>query len=292
MANPFELIGRTLDSLQQSHPLLAVPSAVLKRYGRDRAGQQAALVTFYGFLSVFPLLLLLVTFAGLFLRGTKLQSDIVNSALSQFPVIGGTLKDNLHAISKGNPAATLVSALGLLWGSLGVTNALQAASQRIWRTPDDEGPGLIPRIVKGLEILLALGALVVLSSVAAGASTIGAGYFGGATIVPRLLAIVVAILVNFVGYVTALWLLAPTRTDLRCLLPGAVIGAVGWTALQAFSGYLLGHQLHHASQIYGFFAVVLGLVFWINLGAQLFLLATETNLVLARHEWPVRLIGE
>ena len=56
--------------------------------------------------------------------------------------------------------------------------------------------------------------------------------------------------------------------------------------LQVLGGWLIGHRLQHASQLYGLFAVVFGLIFWINLGAQLFLYATELNLVLARREWP------
>ncbi len=263
-----------------------------KRYGEDRAGQLAALTTFYGFLSVFPLLLLLLTFAGLFLKDTKLQNDIVNSALAQFPVVGDKIRENLHAIAKTNPFAIIASSLGLLWGSLGVTSSLQNASHRIWRLPEEQSPGLWPRTWKGLQLLGALGTVVFLSTIPATMSTVGTQYFGGSSVIPRLLALGAALLVNLVGYLLVLWLLAPKPVRVRTLVPGTIFGAVGWTLLQALSGYLVGHQFHHASQIYGFFAVVLGMTFWINLGAQLFLYANELNLVLARAEWPRYIFGD
>jgi hypothetical protein len=56
--------------------------------------------------------------------------------------------------------------------------------------------------------------------------------------------------------------------------------------LQAVGGYLVGHYLRHTSQVYGVFAIVLGLLFWLYLGAQLTLYAAEVNVVAARRLWP------
>jgi YihY family inner membrane protein len=281
-----------VDRFQRRFRVTGVAFAVVKRYGEDHGGQLAGLVTFYGFLSVFPLLLLLLTFAGIFLEGTKLQEDIINSALAQFPVIGDQLASNIHAIARGNPFAITVSVIGLIWGSLGVTSSMQLAAHRIWRRPREEEPGIWPRTLKGIEILSTVLLIVVVSSVAAALSTIGVQYFGGSSIWPRVIIFVAALGVNFLGYVLILWLLAPPDRTLRLVLPGAIAGAIGWTILQAISGYLLGHQFHHASQIYGFFAVVLGMIFWISLGVQLFLYATELNVVIARREWPRYLFGD
>ncbi len=280
------------DRFQRRQRVTAVSFAVIKRYGEDRGGQLSALVTFYGFLSVFPLLLLLVTLAGLFLHGSKLENTIVNSALAQFPVIGTNLRENIHAVSKANVVAIIVSLLGLLYGSLGVTSSLQNATHQMWRLSREAARGFWPRMFKGFQLLGALGFIVVLSSVAAAMSTVGRQYFGGGGLLPRIVILLAALIANFAGYLLVLWLLAPDDTKLRMLLPGTIFGAVGWTILQALSGYLLGHQFHHASQIYGFFAVVLGLIFWINLGAQLFLYSTELNLVLAHHQWPRYLFSD
>ena len=129
-----------LDALQQRFTPSAFVVAIIKRYADDRAGRQAALITFYGLLSVFPLTLLLVTFATLFIAETTLQHDVVNSVLAQFPVIGVRLKDNIKAISAGNNLALAVAVLGLTWGSLGITNSLQGASATVWRRPRSEDP--------------------------------------------------------------------------------------------------------------------------------------------------------
>jgi YihY family inner membrane protein len=285
-------ITGAFDRFQRRYRVTGVAFAVIKRYGDDRGGQLAGLVTFYGFLSVFPLLLLLLTFAAIFLEGTKLQEDIVHSALAQFPVIGDQLAANIHAISKANTFAMVTSILFLLWGALGITSSMQSASHQIWRLPREAQPGLWPRTLKGLELLGTLFLIVVLSSVAATLSTVGAEFFGGHSVWPRLIAFGAAFAVNFVGYILALWLLAPKSIAIVRILPGSLLGAVGWTVITALSGYLLGHQFQHASQIYGFFAVVLGLIFWISLGVQLFLYSSELNVVLVSREWPRYLFGE
>lgn len=92
-----EGIVRWLDARQQRTPLLAFPFAVLKKFGDDRAGGLAALMAYYGFIALFPLLLLLVTLLGLALRGNaSLQRRVLESALSDFPIIGDELRTNIH----------------------------------------------------------------------------------------------------------------------------------------------------------------------------------------------------
>ena len=70
------------------------------------------------------------------------------------------------------------------------------------------------------------------------------------------------------------------------VLPGAVVAAVGWTALLLVGNWVVDHQIGRASAIYGLFATVIGLLAWIYLAAQLFLFAGEVNVVLARRLWP------
>jgi uncharacterized BrkB/YihY/UPF0761 family membrane protein len=84
--------------------------------------------------------------------------------------------------------------------------------------------------------------------------------------------------------------LTPGRIPTRQLVTGAIVGGVAWQALLAAGGYLVGHNLKHASEVYGFFAVVLGLLSWLYLGAQLTLYAVEVNVVRARRLWPRSLL--
>jgi YihY family inner membrane protein len=278
---------RWVDARQRRFTPSAFVVGVVKKYGDDRGGSLSAIVTFYGFIAVFPLLLLFVTIVGIVVgRSSSAEERIVGSALSQFPVIGTHLRSNIHALSRGSPLAFAVSALGLLWGSLGITNALQLASARMWAVPRHQEPGLPARVWRGLQILGITAAAVVLSSILAGVSTFGATHLGGPRVVVRVLTIAGAAVLNVGAYLAALRILAPPATPVRRLLPGTLLGGLAWTALQAAGGYLLSHQLHRATELYGFFAIVLGMIFWLNLGSQLFLYSTEVNVVLHRHLWP------
>jgi YihY family inner membrane protein len=260
---------------------------VVKKYGDDRGGQMAALITFYGFLAVFPLLLLLVTIVGLIVgHDSRAEHEIVNSALSQFPVIGQDLGSSIKALHKPSTLAFVVSALGLLWGSLGVTNTIQRASETMWEVPRHREAALFRRVRRGLMLLGTIAVAVVGSAFLAGLSTVGGGKLSSYPAAYWSYTLIGAGAVNLGAYLLAFRILAPSGTSWRSLLPGTLIGGVGWTALETLGGLLVSHALRHTSQLYGFFAVVLGLIFWLSLGSQLFVYAGQANVVLAKHLWP------
>ena len=278
-------LGDLLDRLQQRFRPSAFLVAVLKRYGDDRAGMYSALITFYGLLSVFPLLLLFITAASRILGpNSAAAKHLIDSALAQFPVIGERLAKNIHALSRGNTLATISAALFLLWGALGITSALQQASHEAWHRPRHQEPHLLIRTARGLLLLALIAVAVVLTTVSAGLAASGYLLRYSGALGPLL--IVLGGLINVGCYLLALKILAPKPVRWRSLLAGAFLGGVGWSALQQLGGYLISHQLHRTTEIYGFFAIVLGLIFWLNLGARLFLYATEVNVVLAEHAWP------
>ena len=274
-----------LDLLQQRFRVSAFVVAVIKRYGDDRGGMYAALITFYGLLSVFPLMLLFMTITSMVLgRNSPTTKDLVNSALEQFPVIGPHLSSNIRALSTGSWFAFVASALFLLWGALGITSALQMASHHLWRRPRAEEADLWRRSFRGLRLLGIIALAVILTSVVVGLSA--SGYLRHLSPLFEPAATILAVVINTAAYFLALRILSPVKVGWRTLAPGTVVGGIGWTALQNVGGYLLSHQLQRTTQIYGFFAIVLGLVFWLNLGAQLFLYATTINVVADEHAWP------
>lgn len=261
--------------------------AVIKKYGDDRSGSLAALITFYGFLAVFPLLLLLVTIVGLLVGPrSHVEHEIVNSALSQFPVIGKELGSSIKALHRASPLAFIVSAVGLLWGSLGVTNTLQRASETMWGVPRQREARLFGRVRRGLLLLGTIAMAVVGSAFLAGFSTIGGGTLSASPAAYWAFTLIGAGVVNLGAYFLAFRILAPAVVGGRSLLAGTLMGGLGWTALETLGGFLVSHALRHTTQLYGFFAIVLGLVFWLSLGSQLFVYAGQTNVVLARHLWP------
>jgi YihY family inner membrane protein len=275
---------RALDRQQQKHRWLAIPVAVVKKYSDDQGGNLAALIAYYAFFSLFPLLLLLTTVLGYFLHGDPAaQRSIENSVLGQFPVIGGQLKQ--HAL-QGSVTAVVVGALGALWGGLGVTNAAQQAFDRLWAVPIKDRPDFFMTRARGIALLLVLGTLSIAASIASG---LVSGGLGGVAV--KIAGIAVSLVLNLVLFMTAFRLLTSASVATRCLWKGAVIAAVLWEILQIVGGAYIGHVVRHASPTYGLFTLVIGLLVWLHLAATVTLYSAEINVVLERRLWPRSLLA-
>ncbi|MEY9965006.1 uncharacterized BrkB/YihY/UPF0761 family membrane protein [Streptacidiphilus sp. MAP12-16] len=279
--NPVERALRAVDRAQQRGRVSAFVFGVVKKFGDDRGGQLAALVTYYGFAAVFPLLLLLTTGLGFVLHGNQsAQRAVLHSALADFPIIGSQLSQNVHSL-QGAGIAVVIGTLGLLYGALGVTQALQFAMAQVWNIPGVERPGFLPRLGRGLLLFVALGLGLLLSTATAAL----AGFLAhGALAVAG--ALVASAAVNTGLYLLCFRILTPEEVQFGDLLPGCLVAGPAWTVLQSFGGYLVAHQLRHATQVYGFFGTVLGLISWLYLSAQITVYAAEANVVRARRLWP------
>lgn len=288
MTNPVNMVLRRLDAAQQRWRPASFVFAVLKKYGDDQAGALAALLTYYGFLSLLPLLLLLVTVTGL-LAGSNahIANDVRNSALGQFPVIGTQLRHDVHGLSAQSGVALAIAILGLLWGSTGASQAAQHAMAEVWNIPYVERPGFVPRLVRGLLILVLAAVFLVASSALAGVATFGGGPGPAARVGSGLASVVI----DSVLFLAAYRILTPHKPPtVRDLLPGSVLAGVAWAVLQGAGTYLVGHQLRHSNEVYGFFGLVLGLLWWLYLTAQVVLYAAEVNVVRHHHLWPRSLV--
>ncbi len=133
-------VTERLDGAQRRHPVLGFPLAVVYKFVDDQGGYLAALITYYGFLSLFPLLLLLTSVLGFVLGGDAyLQQRVLNSTLSQFPVIGSQLGDPKGL--RGSGAGLVIGLLGAVYGGLGVAQAGQNAMNTAWHVPRNNRPG-------------------------------------------------------------------------------------------------------------------------------------------------------
>ena len=272
---------RRIDHFQQRKHWLAFPFAVFKKFGDDQAGNLAALIAYYGFFSMFPLLLTFVSVLGLILRGhSGLRDSIVHSALRDFPVIGDQIAKNIHSIS-GSGAALAVGIVGTLWAGIGVTQAAQNAMNQIWDVPRKDWPNFFKSRLRGLLMLAILGTLTVGATFMSGLST-----SGGPAAVMAVLGIAGSLLLNLALFIVAYRVLTVRDLGWRDVFPGAATAAVIWTAMQALGGYYVTHQLKNASNVYGTFALVIGLLVWLYLGAQITLLAAEINVVRVNGLWP------
>ena len=270
---------RELDRGQQRRPRIAFIAAVIKKFSDDQAGQLAALIAYYGFVSLFPLLLVLITALGFVLQGDpREQQRILNGALGQFPILRDQLK--LHSLSGSSLALVVGIAISLLAG-MGITNATQNAFNRIWNVPFKQRPNFISIRLRGLGMLAVLGAMSIISTTAAG--FVGSASHGTAAVVGG---IVVAFAFNFALFMSAFKLLTAVDLTWRELLPGVIVAAVGWQLMQSLGGFYIDHELKRTGPLYGVFALVLGLIAWLYLGAQLTIFAGEINVVKARRLWP------
>ncbi|MFB3738449.1 MAG: YihY/virulence factor BrkB family protein, partial [Candidatus Velamenicoccus archaeovorus] len=242
-----------LDRFQQRYVVLAVPFAVMKKFGDDKAGSLAALVAYYGFFSLFPLLLVLVTVLGIVASGDpSLRERIVNGILSQFPIIGDDIRRSIGTIG-GSGLALGIGIAAALWAGLAGVKALEAAMNHIWDVPAVRQRGLP---WSTLRALLMLGILGTASVIAAFAGSVGTGPDVPGPL--RVGGVAISLSLNFTVFLLAFKLLTDADVSWRDVLPGAVAAAIAWGILQVVGGYYLSHQLRNASTTYGTFAIVIG----------------------------------
>jgi membrane protein len=275
---------RAFDRYQQRSPRLGFVVAVFKRFDDDQASQMGALIAYYGFFSLFPLLLVFVTVLGFVLEGSpSTQESVVHSTLSQFPVIGTQLQSNVHSL-KGSVPALVIGLVGAMLAGLGITGATQSAFNKVWEVPRKRQLGFVAWRVHGLGLLAVFGLLSIVSTVIAGyvtAQTTGVvGLVGG---------VLLALAANLLLFFAVFRMLTSEEIATRELLPGVVVAAVLWQALQHVGGLYVDHVVRHAKETSGLFAFVLGLLSWLYLGGQVTLIAAEVNVVRARRLWPRKL---
>jgi len=275
---------RAADTLQQRHAWLGMPVAVWKKFGDDQAGNLAALVAYYAFFAIFPLMLVLVTVLDIALKNhPALQHRLLNSALSQYPLIGQQL-GHIGPLHQSG-LALAVGLVGTFIGARGVATAMQNALNTVWEIPFARRPGFPWSWLRSFGLILVIGLGLIGTTVL---STLASG--GADRVIPGFGGKIVALLVSLVLNVGVFWLAFRLGTareiGWRQLRLGAVIAAVIWQILQYVGGYFISHQLAHASPVYGTFAVVIGLLAWLYLQAELTLYAVEINVVRALRLWP------
>jgi YihY family inner membrane protein len=264
--------------------VLAVPMAVVRKFGQDQAGNLAALVAYYAFFSLFPLLLVFVTILGYVLQHNHPELlSVENSVRSNFPAVGKYLQfTSLH----GHLLALILGLVTSVWSGLGVTNAAQNALDTVWAVPFKARPDFLHSRLRGLVLLVTLGVLFL---VATGASGVVSGGLGGPG--ARVAGIAGSFVLNVILFLAAFRLLTARSVETRCLWVGVLIAAIFWTVLQAVGGLYVGHALKHLPAGYTWLGFVIGLLIWLHLGARMTLYAAEVNVVVQRRLWPRSLLG-
>lgn len=279
-----------LDAYQQAHLRAGFPLAVIYKFVDDQGGYLAALIAYYGFLSLFPLLLLLVTILGFVLHGDpEAQQRILSSALSQFPIIGDQLRTNVTGLH-GSKAGLATGLLGSMYGGIGVAQAGQNAMNAIWTVPRNRRPDPFRSRLKSLLAVVLLGGGIIGTTVLSGLAASAGGFGHDLGWVGWTLALLVSLVGNSLLFLAGFRMLTAHGVGFRDLVPGALAAAVAWQLLQTVGGYYVGHTLRHASQVYGLFGIVLGLIGFLYVAAVSTLLCAEVNVVRTRRLWPRALL--
>jgi uncharacterized BrkB/YihY/UPF0761 family membrane protein len=227
-----------------------------------------------------------VTILGIVLGGhPALRHQVLDSTLTQFPIIGQDLGKNIKAIHRNSAIGLIVGCLGLTWGSLGLAQNGIFTMEQIWNLPGTERPNYIKRLGRSVSFLVVLAVGMSVSTFLAAAAPTADGSF-----LFTVLGGLASLVVNFAEYLFAFRVLTPAVVKIRQLAPGALVAGVGWTIMQSLGGFIVGHYLKNDSAVYGLFAIVLGLFAWIYLIVELTVYAAELNVVLARHLWPRALV--
>jgi uncharacterized BrkB/YihY/UPF0761 family membrane protein len=338
--NIIEKNVRRIDTYQRSRKKVSFLYGVVKKYSEDEAGYQAALMAYYGFLSLFPLLLVLTTVIKLTLRNeSELRRSIIDSVTNYFPMVGNDLQKSVHSMG-GTGLVLLIGILVTLYGARGVADVFRSTVNHIWEVPYVRRTGFPWSLLRSVRIIVVGGAGLVLAPIISGyAAAAGHGplfWFSSLLItllvlfsvflyllhtslphelskilssdpkLPNLGLNVPTIRHHSQGYASSPWAhfvsklgnfalqerpwIDSRKRAVHSLWPSALMAAVGLQILQSLGSLLITHQLKHLDDLYGTFAIVLGLLFWLYLQAQVIVYALEAGTVKAFKLYPRSLI--
>jgi membrane protein len=268
-------VAERLDRFQRRHPWAGFPLAVLYKYVDDFGAYLAALLTYYAFVSLFPLLLLLSTILGFVLSGDgSLQHQVLTSVLNQIPVISQDLAEPKRI--GGGLVGLFVGIVGSLYGGLGVAQAFQYATNTVWGVPRNNRPN--PFKARGRSmLLLSTAGLAFMGTTAL--SVVGTSGVGAPGIALKLVALAASAVINISVFIFAFRFAASRQLSIRDVAPGAIAAAVTWQLLQSFGVIYVDHVVRHASATNAVFALVLGMLAFLYLSAMTVLLCMEVNVV-------------
>ncbi len=279
-------IAERVDRFQRKHRWAGFPLAVAYKYVDDFGAYLAALLTYYGFVSLFPLLLLLSTVLGFVLSGDpRLQHEVLASALHQFPLIGGDLAQPKRL--GGGPVGLVVGIAGSLYGGLGVAQAFQYAMNTVWGVPRNNRPNPFKARGRSMLLLATTGLAVMGTTVLSILGGGGAGALGAAV---RFTALAGSVVLSAAVILFAFRFAAARRLSVRDVAPGAIAAAVIWQLLQSFGIIYVRHVVKHATATNAVFAIVLGLLAFLYVSATAVLLCAESNVVRVNRMYPRSLL--
>ena len=264
-------------SLRARHASIDVLVDMLDGWRRHLSGRNASVLAFFGFLSIFPLLLAATTILGFVLEGNEdLQQRIIDGALADIPVLGQQLEADPTSLT-GNWWALIIGLGGALWSSTKAFVGLQGALDDIWEVHVDHRDAMPVQRSKALLGLVCIGAAQ-LATIAISPTVNAAGL----PEIGRLALLLASVVINIVVIAAMFRYLTAAETTWQDVWPGAIASGIAFAVLQYFGTAIVDRIQEGASDTYGQFALVLGLVTWLSLLAISSLMSAELNAALVR----------
>jgi len=241
----------------------------------DGERRLAAEITYYAFFSLFPLLMVFVTLMDA-MFDKKTSQDILNSLLGQFPVVGQDVVDNIGT-PQGRGFAALVGLVLALWAGSHAFESFEHAILVVWEGRAAAPIGYVKSRMWAFILMGILGGAILVT-------TIVGSLLAAIELMPGLvkpLSFIISLALNAAVILVVFRVMAPGHHTWRSQVPGALVGGIGWSILQTVGAYFIRYFVKGASDTYGAFAVVIGLLTWINIQIRLILYAAELNSVLA-----------
>jgi membrane protein len=271
---------KSVDRAQRDLAWIAVLVASVKKFSDDRASKLAALVAYYAFASIFPLLLIAVTILGIIARTNPTVGKHLLHALHSYPIIGTELSGTMKHGLTGTGLALVAGILFTLYGARGIAVAIQNALNSVWEVPLFRRPKFPKNLLRSLGLICVIGPgqiiTIALSTIAG-----GTGHLGG--IGGRIAAVVVSLILNIGLFWLGFRIATAAEVATRDLRLSAILAAIAWQILQLIGGEFVRHASNSA---YGTFGIVLGLLTWLFVQAQITLYVSELNVVRVRKLWP------
>jgi uncharacterized BrkB/YihY/UPF0761 family membrane protein len=268
------------DRVQRQHGVFGFPYAVIKKYGDDDGGREAALITYYGFLSLFPLLLLgVAVLSRVLVADPELRQRLITEIVP--PRLQPTIEESVAHL----PTSTVpfvVGLIGLLFSGTGVVFSAYQTLNNVAAVPRRVRAGFFPRYLRVFVML----ATLMLGALAVGALTVAATALPGVPGLARTVAVLGSALVIFGVLLLGARLLLVRPAPFHALWPGALMGALVVALVLNLGAPLLARFVARAGPVYGSFATVAGVFALLYLVSQALVYSAEVAAVRYGRLWP------
>jgi membrane protein len=267
------------DRWQQAHRAPAITVATVKKFRAERSGNLAALLAFWAFFSIFPLMLVAATLLG-WLLPNNVSNGVLRTIHGYVPLI-----DFSYRSISGSWWALVVGLVTAFWAATRVTRTARVAFDSVWRVPEAEHAGVVEQTLSGLMALALIGVALVFSVLTTGFVS-GTSHQLDIDALALVGGYAIAVVIDVIVFVIAFRVLTSQNVSTRDVLPGALVAGVGFWVLQLLSSVIISRYLQNAQKTYGNFATVITLLWWFYLTGILTLLGAQLNVVMRERIWP------